>query len=334
MTDGLKAALRRRTVLAWAIALIGLGWARAYAPPDMVDLTVINRDTGQSMPVWRHDGRMFVAGEQGQRYSLRIANRTNGRVLVVLSVDGVNIIGGETAGYDGRGYILSPYETYDITGWRKSENEVAAFSFTSLPHSYAAETGRPGNVGIIGMAVFRERPRPAITPLDAQSAPPPPAPPRPPERRSELSSGDTPPPPPLPIPPVERPIQAPPPALAKPSSPAAGASNETQSVTVTGSRLARRDSAPPPAPSAKAFEEPRRQADEKLGTAHGALERSVVQMVNFDRATAYPELIRQIEYDSRVNLIRIGVIPQPRPDYPPRAFPAAPGFVPDPPSRF
>jgi hypothetical protein len=33
---------------------------------------------------------------------------------------------------------------------------VAAFTFTDLPNSYAARTGRPANVGIVGVAVFRE----------------------------------------------------------------------------------------------------------------------------------------------------------------------------------
>ncbi len=317
----LKAALGRRTVLGSMIALAGLaGAARAYAEPDLADLTVVNRGTGLAMAVWRSGERVFVAGEQGARYCLRVANRTNGRVLVVLSVDGVNIISGDTAGYDGRGYILNPYETYDIQGWRKSETEVAAFSFTALAQSYAAETGRPGNVGVIGMAVFRERPRPTITPLAV--TPPAPAPPPPPPiaRNAPIA-----PPPPLPIPPVEKPIPAP---LAAPSS----AGDSVQSVVVTGSRIARRDYTPsPPLSSPKAFQEARRAQDEKLGTGHGALERSVVNIVRFDRATPYPQFVRQIEYDSYANLIRIGVIPSPPPDHPLHAFPRAPGFVPDPP---
>ena len=35
--------------------------------------------------------------------------------------------------------------------------EVAAFTFTDSPNSYAERTGRPANVGVIGVAVFRER---------------------------------------------------------------------------------------------------------------------------------------------------------------------------------
>ena len=166
--------LQRRTVLASAIALVGAACAtRARAEIDLVDLTVVNRETGQPLQVWPRDGRLFVAGEQGERYSLRLANRTEGRVLVVLSVDGVNVITGETAGYGQRGYVLGPYGSYDIRGWRKSQTEIATFAFTALPNSYAAETGRPRDVGVIGMAVFKERPRPAITPLAVAPAPPP-----------------------------------------------------------------------------------------------------------------------------------------------------------------
>ena len=46
----------------------------------------------------------------------------------------------------------------EIDGWRKSMDEVAAFYFTALPDSYAARTGRPDNVGVIGVALFREEP--------------------------------------------------------------------------------------------------------------------------------------------------------------------------------
>ena len=303
-------AVGRRTVLGSMIALAGLGCAGgARAEAEMVDLRVVDRDTGQEMPVWRHGGRMFVAGEQGARYSLRIANRTDGRVLVVMSVDGVNIISGETARYDGRGYVLGPYGTYDINGWRKSETEVAAFAFTALPHSYAALTGRPGDVGVIGMAVFKERPRQEISPL-AVTPPPPPPPPisRAPSPKagagalrepSDAASAGAP-PPPLPIPPVQKPS-----AQAESAAPANRADN---------SALAKRD--------------------EKLGTAHGASEWSVSHVVSFVRATSYPQLIRQIEYDSYSNLSAAGVIPRPRPprpERPPRAFPGDGGYVPDPP---
>jgi hypothetical protein len=160
-------SLRRRTVLAMVAATLGCADARAYAPADLVDLAIVDRETGQQLQVWRHRGRLFVAGEPGARYSLRVTNNTGGRVLVVMSVDGVNILTGQTAGYGQRGYVFEPYQSYDVSGWRKSDTEVAAFTFAPLPDSYAARTGRPVDVGVIGVAAFIER-----TAVQAQAAPP------------------------------------------------------------------------------------------------------------------------------------------------------------------
>jgi|SRR5579859_4997251 len=171
--DRTNTALRRRTVLAAAIAAIGVaGAAHARADPGPVDLAVVDRDTGEALPVWRHHGRLFVAGEPGARYGLRVVNHTDGRVLLVLSVDGVNVVTGETANYGQRGYVLGAYGAYDVTGWRKSDREVAAFAFAPLPQSYAARTGRPADVGVIGMAVFRER---VAAPVPYPTPPPDPA---------------------------------------------------------------------------------------------------------------------------------------------------------------
>ncbi len=72
-------------------------------------------------------------------------------------MDGVNVITGKTASPSQSGYVLDPWGLVDIDGWRKSMDQVAAFYFTALPDSYAARTGRPDNVGVIGVALFRER---------------------------------------------------------------------------------------------------------------------------------------------------------------------------------
>lgn len=156
-------ATTRRTLGAAVIAGLGVAAAMtagAQAFADPVDLRVVDRDTGRVLPVWRHDGRLYVAGRPGARYGLRVSNHTGRRVLVVMSVDGVNVLSGETASVDQRGYIFGPYDHYDITGWRKSQSQVAAFTFAAQSQSYAARTGRPMDVGVIGIAVFNERPPP------------------------------------------------------------------------------------------------------------------------------------------------------------------------------
>ena len=158
-TEGAKTSLRRRTVLAAVAAAMGLAsvGSSEAATPALVDMEIIDRETGQAAHVWRHRGRLYVAGRPGARYSVRVTNNTPGRVLAVMSVDGVNILTGQTASYSQRGYVFGPYESYEVTGWRKSDSQVAAFTFAPLSRSYAARTGRPNDVGVIGVAVFEER---------------------------------------------------------------------------------------------------------------------------------------------------------------------------------
>ncbi|MBX3605663.1 MAG: hypothetical protein KF788_10330 [Piscinibacter sp.] len=130
----------------------------AHAIGRLVDVDVIDRDSGVPLTVYTQRGTRYIAGHPGVRYAIRVANRTGGRVLAVMAVDGVNIVTGQTASWGQSGYVLEPWQSAEITGWRKSDAEVAAFEFTALPDSYAARTGRPLDVGVIGVAVFAERP--------------------------------------------------------------------------------------------------------------------------------------------------------------------------------
>ena len=45
-----------------------------------------------------------------------------------MSVDGINVITGETANPQQSGYILAPGQPLDIKGWRKNMDRTAAFS--------------------------------------------------------------------------------------------------------------------------------------------------------------------------------------------------------------
>lgn len=143
-----------------AALLLALGAAAANAGTGaLVDVSVRDLDTGRTLPLYAKAGRWFVPGDPGHRYAVSIENRTGERLLAVLSVDGVNAITGQTAGAHQSGYVLSPWQRTEVRGWRKGMREVAEFYFTDLPDSYAARTDRPDNVGVIGIAVFREQPR-------------------------------------------------------------------------------------------------------------------------------------------------------------------------------
>lgn len=127
------------------------------AAAQRVEVRLEDRTLGRTIPLHRHDGRLYAAGEPGHRYAIRVSNRSGERVLAVVSVDGVNVVTGETANPQQSGYVLDPWQSTTINGWRKSLSEIAAFNFAPLPESYAARTGRPGDVGVIGVAVFEEQ---------------------------------------------------------------------------------------------------------------------------------------------------------------------------------
>jgi hypothetical protein len=143
----------------------------ALAVGNLADIAIHDRATGRDLPVYWHEGRAYVVGKPGNEYQVTVRNRAGEDVLAVVSVDGVNVVSGETANAKQSGYVMSPHESTQIRGWRKSLGETAAFYFTSLGDSYAARTGRPNNVGVIGAALFRRKPVEYQPPVQSWIAP-------------------------------------------------------------------------------------------------------------------------------------------------------------------
>jgi hypothetical protein len=299
---------------ALAAALVTLGFAAGVAtaqpyvtpsaPPyvksSLVQVDVYDRANNAALPVFQKDGRHYIVGFPGHEYAVRIRNCTGARILVVTSVDGVNVISGDTAAPSQSGYVLDAWASVEITGWRKSLERTAAFYFTDLADSYAARTGRPQNVGVIGVAVFKEQPRRiAYREQDWRGRPAP----------AEAQ-------PPMPIAKNEgRTDTAVPPPASAPAQPA-GARDAT-SVGEVGRQEPK--------------DQPRAVA--KLGTGHGRDEESRVSVTRFDRATDFPSETVSIQYDRRENLIAMGVLPQPTPYIArrdPEPFPGTLRFAPDP----
>lgn len=150
----------RHMVFVAAIAAALAASCDADAVGTLASVSLIDQDSGAVLPLHYYRGEYWVAGNPGSRYAIEIRNHSGGRLLAVTSVDGVNVLSGDTAGWEQAGYVFDPGEGYQISGWRKSHTEVASFTFTDSPSSYAERTGRPANVGVIGVAVFRERPAP------------------------------------------------------------------------------------------------------------------------------------------------------------------------------
>jgi hypothetical protein len=160
MRDEMQRKVARKTLCALAAAAtiaIGSPATGHGSPEGRVTLDVVDRASGTTLPVYVKDGQRYVVGTPGQEYAIRIRNDTHERALVVTSVDGVNVVTGETASPDQSGYVIDAGDRVEIAGWRRSLERASAFYFTDLGDSYAARTGRPGDVGVIGAAVFREK---------------------------------------------------------------------------------------------------------------------------------------------------------------------------------
>jgi hypothetical protein len=279
--------------LGMALVLVCSG-LQAQAIGRLADVTVIDRDTGATLPVYHSKGEYWVAGAPGARYAIAVRNRLGQRVMAVTSVDGVNVLNGATASWSQTGYVFSPYANYQITGWRKSNSEVAAFEFAASQDSYAERTGRPSQVGVIGVALFKERvpqqPVAVPTPLPYRQ-----------EREINESRRDS---------------ALPPLAAASPAPQKSMGSAELSSAA-----------------AAEAMAD-RNRLTAKLGTGHGQREDSYVSQTSFERLQAQPNEIITIRYDSRENLVASGVIierpgrvPNPFPNS--DSF----SYAPDPPAR-
>ena len=146
---------------------------QALAIGSLADISVFDRTEQRRLPVYWHAGRAFVAGKPGNEYQVTVRSRQGEALLAVMSVDGINVLSGETAHPQQGGYVLGPWGGVDVKGWRKSLSRTAAFYFTALTNSYAARTGRPEDVGVIGVALFRrkaEPPQPISRMAPAESA--------------------------------------------------------------------------------------------------------------------------------------------------------------------
>jgi hypothetical protein len=257
----------------------------------LVDVQVQNQETGGLLPLLPYRGRDYIEGQPGARFAVVLRNLTGERVLAVVSVDGVNAISGETAGGSQAGYVLEPWQRIEVRGWRKSYADVAEFYFTDLPDSYAARTGRPQNVGVIGVAAFRER---RYEPVPYEPMP-------------QIGRAET----------RERyPSSAPAPSAESSRAADAAASGAAKSSSPYGYGEDRRDQG---------------LARQELGTGHGERRYDPVTGTHFERESSRPNQVVSLFYDSYDALVARGVIPgwQRRPGQPepfPVGFAADPAW--------
>jgi hypothetical protein len=167
-----SAPRRRALVLATLLGVALAAPAVQACTPSVARVELYDRTEHRTLDVHHHRGRQYVVGQPGNEYAIRVRNCSDRRVLAVVSVDGVNVVTGETAAPDQSGYVIEPYGEVTIQGWRKDLERTAAFYFSDPGDAYATRTGRPDDLGVIGVALFRERaPRWVYSP-EAVASPP------------------------------------------------------------------------------------------------------------------------------------------------------------------
>jgi hypothetical protein len=246
---------------------------------------------GAPAPTFFQNGGTYVMGALGQRYTLRVTNRTGRRVEVVASVDGRDVVDGRAADFRSkRGYIVPAWGSVDIDGWRLSHAEVAAFRFSSVADSYAARTGSAREVGVIGAAIFPERYLPPPRPLAVPDAPPYPYRDYDRTRSDEGGFGGR---------------------AAAPKANSADASPPT-SATPPSSEPSRSSASPAPLPGGSAA--PRGYADATpsrrpgLGTEFGEAVGSSVREVSFVRQSpSSPSVVLGARYNDHDGLVALGI---------------------------
>lgn len=236
---------------------------------------------GSPLPTFERMGRTYVLGEEGQRYRLRITNSSPRRIEAVVSVDGRDALDGKPSRFEKSGYVIGPYGSVVVDGFRLSLRDVATFRFSSVGRSYAAQMGDARAVGVIGVAIFSElRPPPPryYPPVVPRPEPYPPEPCDEASAKAPQSHKD------------QSQSRAAPPAGAKPASPLAEGR--------AGAGAARQQ---PGHGDRPAEERP------GLGTEFGERRSSWVQTTQFRRAHGYPDGVLTLRYNDRDGLLALGI---------------------------
>ncbi len=248
-----------------------------YLGPYSVEIV---NEYGTALPTFTGPGGTYVLGTLGQRYLVRVRNHSGQRIEVVASVDGRDVLDGRPAAWGKRGYVVNAYDELAIDGYRVSTESVAAFRFSSVPRSYAAQLGSAREVGVIGVAIFPERLPVPYWPAPLQRDRAVPAP----EEKSSGSSED-------------------------------GLESSVEGGVVGGSVGGRsdptdepKDKAAPSAPNSDAMSKrsmpPTRPG---LGTEFAEEHTSQVYTVRFDRASSTPAAVLSVRYNDRAGLMALGI---------------------------
>src|SRR5260370_11042907 len=105
-------------------------WPLLPAPTESLISVGLKDQSGRFLPGVIVGDRWFVVGEAGRRYSIIVRNRTDLRLEIVLSVDGLDVLDGRKASLRKPGYRMTPRAELKVEGFRQSTETLAAFRFS------------------------------------------------------------------------------------------------------------------------------------------------------------------------------------------------------------
>jgi hypothetical protein len=281
------------------------------------------RADGRPVQRFSHRGETWLLGQLGERYTLRVINRSARPVEAVVSVDGRDVIDGGTASTQKGGYLVPAHGQVDIDGWRISHQQAAAFRFSRVAESYAAQMGSGREVGVIGVAIFEEKwherderwhePPVSLRPRDESG----------PEENESCCLGarvdgakatDDAQPADKSLGALGEGAQGDAPSAPASAMPPRAAPAPAQSGRAGSDEVASSESAPAPAaPDARGLEasgpalRERKRERPGLGTEYGETVESSIREVAFERASSRPAAILGARYDDRGGLIALGI---------------------------
>ena len=113
---------------------------------------------GRPLPQDIVGGERRVEAVRGAEYELRLTNPLSDRVVVAVSVDGLNVIDARhSTPWDASKWVIHPHGTLTLSGWQVGSERARRFYFTTERDAYATRIGRPGDFGVISAVFYRER---------------------------------------------------------------------------------------------------------------------------------------------------------------------------------
>ncbi len=119
---------------------------------------------GRPVTEVQFSGHTYIEGRKNSIYELQIRNKTHNSILAIPSVDGLNVLNGESCGVNSAGYVIDPWQVITIPGWKVDSDQAAKFTFkpqnasSSRDKTYSEQMGADAiNQGMIGVMVFKQK---------------------------------------------------------------------------------------------------------------------------------------------------------------------------------